>query len=67
MSANRPGNEEVNARGETPPNAVTRTTIIMGAIFLVLIILAALMFTGFFRTLPSGGNTANTSTSNVGP
>jgi hypothetical protein len=39
----------------------------MGGIFLILIILAVLMFTGFFRTLPASGNTANRTTSNVGP
>lgn len=51
----------------TTPKTIGNATIVMAIGGVILIILAALMFSSFFSTLPSGGRTSNSAETNTGP
>jgi hypothetical protein len=51
----------------TTPKTIGNATIAMAVGGLILIILAALMFSSFFSTLPSGGRTSNSAQTNSAP
>lgn len=72
MANNGPvsGDREAPSREEgleAKPKSVGGVTLIMAGVFLIVVILAVLMMGGFFKTLPSGGSTANSNQQRTSP